>query len=125
VLDEGQTTFGEREAPTPLRLVRIATPVAPIGLDSAWEPRLVGEPRASDLGAWAADKPTLALLMPYLDPQGRDTLQARDPCAAFDTDTYVLHLIARFLSTSGLDPFYVSHPATHHCLEAGTCSFIE
>jgi hypothetical protein len=124
-LDEGLSRFGEREAPVPLRLTRVAAPVADVGLDEVWEPRLVGTPRGPDLGAWAADKPTLALVMPYLDVSGRDTIAAPDPCAAFDADVYLTNLIGRFLATGGLDPYHVSHPSTHQCLERGDCPFLE
>ncbi len=94
-LDEGLSRSGEREAPMPLRLTRVAAPVTRLGLDEVWEPRLVGTPRGPDLGAWASDKPTLALVMPYLDFTGRDTIAAPDPCAAFDTDVY-LNATCRF-----------------------------
>ncbi len=124
-LDEGQTRFGEREAPVPLRLTRVAAPVADLGLDEVWAPRLLGPPHGTDLGAWAADKPTLALVMPYLDVAGRDRLAAPQSCASFDTDRYLANLIGRFLATGGWDPYYVSHPSTHRCLENGTCQFFQ
>ena len=123
VLDEGRTRYGEQQATEPLRLARIAGPVA-TDLDSAWEPRLAGTPLGPDEGAWAADRRTLAIVFPTLAPTGQDRIAAPDPCAAFSVDRYVTNLVARFLATGGLDPYHVSHPATHHCLENETCPFI-
>ncbi|MBN2195808.1 MAG: hypothetical protein JW751_23520 [Polyangiaceae bacterium] len=123
-LDRGRTRQGEPEAVTPLRLTRVAAPASLHGVDAVWEPRLVGAPRASDFGAWVADQPTLALLFPYLAPRGRDRLGPGNACAAFDVDRYFLQLIARYLSTNGRDPYYLSHPATHQCLEQLTCGFL-
>ncbi len=122
-LDEGRARDGALEGAPPLRLARLSASAAQEGVEAAWEPRLVGAPHAEDFGAWATDKPTLTLLFPYLAAQGRDRVRVRDDCAAFDTDQYLLHLIARFLATGGQDPYPLSHPASHHCLEDLSCPF--
>jgi len=122
-LDEGRARDGAQEPATPLRLARLSAPAQEEGNGAVWEPRLTGAPRADDFGAWAMDKPTLALFFPYLAPQGRDRLRPPEDCAAFDADQYLLQLVARFLATGGLDPYPLSHPASHRCLEDLTCPF--
>jgi|GEM_PF-473369 len=122
-LDEGRARDGAHELAPPLRLGRLSATAREEGTDAVWEPRLVGAPRGEDFGAWAMDKPTLALFFPYLSPQGRDRLRTPEACAAFDADQYLLQLVARFLATGGVDPYPLSHPASHRCLEDLTCPF--
>jgi hypothetical protein len=93
-----------------------------------WAPRLVGKPYGSD-EAWlptpSAQGRLTALLNAYIKPDGNHTFVNGNPCEAFDHGTYLTRLVARFFQSDGTDIYYLSHPATHHCMEdaANTCGF--
>ena len=120
-LAEGLNGWGERTAPVPLRLARVAARASASDVEASWEPRLAGTPHAADQAAWRADKRILGLLFPYLDPRGSDGLGPIDPCQGFSTDRYVVHLLGRFFRTQGADAYYLSHPSSHRCLASGSC----
>ena len=93
-------------------------------ISATWEPRQAGAPSRSDQAGWGADRRTIALLLPYLDPQGAHGLDAVDPCNAFSVSRYLRHLVGRYFQSFGADPYYLSHPSSHHCLERGDCPFL-
>jgi len=123
-IDEGSAGYGQRVASVPLRLGRVAAPATPDTIEETWEPRLAGTPFETHTDTWRADKRVVALLMPYLDPLGASTVGTIDPCQSFSMDRYVRHLVARFFETRGADVYYLSHPSSHHCLEAADCPFL-
>lgn len=128
VVDEGQATYGEREAQRPLRLGRIATPAAVDNILDTWRPRLEGRPFSSDSDGWSADQKIIAQLMAYTEPTGEHGFDPADPCEAWPSGRYFTNLVARFFASGGTDLYYLSHPETHHCLARtgpGSCSFIE
>lgn len=129
-LDEGQSLYGEKEAPVPLRLARLAMPVSDDAVDAVWEPRLAGKPKAAtDTGAWKADRRVVAQLMAHINPKGVHGFDAANPCQNFDSGQYMVNLFGRFFASSGADIYYLSHPASHHCLARrfgdGSCSFVQ
>ncbi len=125
VLDEGAARYFQQMAPVPLRLARFTQAATPSTLAAVWAPRLRGKPHGADL-AWAPDgRPITALLDAYVVPQGVHTFVNGEPCQSFDAGTYLTNLTARFFMTNGADLYYLSHPATHHCLEdAATCGYL-
>jgi hypothetical protein len=56
--------------------------------------------------------------VPYLEPTGVHGTDTPSPDRAFDLNSYVIHLVARFFATDG------SSLAHLDCLENGTCPFI-
>jgi len=124
VIDEGSAGYGQRVAAVPLRLGRVAAPATRDAIEEIWEPRLAGTPFGTHTDTWRADRRVVALLMPYLDPLGSSTVAAMDPCERFSMDRYVKHLVARFFESQGADVYYLSHPSSHHCLEAADCPFL-
>jgi hypothetical protein len=115
-LDEGRQLYFEQALARPLRLARLAVPAAGRSLDELWSPRLRGAPRSSD-GGYQPGGRLAALLNAYVVPEGEHTFINGDPCQAFDHGTYLTRLVARFFETDGADLYYLSHPATHHCME--------
>lgn len=125
-LDEGTLRYYEQNAPIPLRLARVAAPATPATLDAVWEPRRKGQPLTSDLGWTPSKRPLTALLDAYLVPQGVHGFASGEPCQGFDHGTYLTNLTARFFMTGGADLYYLSHPATHRCLEdVATCGYLK
>jgi len=52
--------------------------------------------------------------------------RAIHPTETFDHGTYLTNLVARFFQTNGSDLHFLSHPASHHCLEddATDCGYL-
>ena len=113
-------------APVPLRLARYTR-----GGDALHDRRGLGAaPRGRALlpptsAGRPAPRPLTALLDAYIVPQGVHTFVNGEPCQSFDAGTYLTNLTARFFMTGGTDLYYLSHPTTHHCLEAAsTCGYL-
>jgi hypothetical protein len=126
-LDEGAHLYFEQAAPVPHRLVRYTASARESSVDEVWQPRINGAPGGQD-DAWqpAAGKRVTGLLDAYVVPEGVHTFVNGNPCQAFDHGTYLTNLVGRFFQTDGTDVYYLSHPATHHCLETGgeACGYI-
>ncbi len=135
VLDNGVATYGENQAQEPLRLGRIARPVAggtsvtDADVAAVWAPRLEGEPYSPDKGAWTADKRVEAQLMAYIEPRGVHGFDNNDPCQSWQSGAYMINLIGHFFASGGADVYYLSHPSSHECLGRpigkGGCSFVQ
>jgi len=135
VIDEGASLYGEEQAQEPLRLGRIARPIAssdgvsPEDVASVWAPRLEGEPHGPDKGAWTADQRVEAQLMAYIEPRGVHGFDNNDPCQNWQSGAYMINLIGRFFRSGGADVYYLSHPSSHECLgrpiDAGGCPFVQ
>jgi hypothetical protein len=126
-VSEGAQRFAAPRPTAPLRCARLAAGMAsatPQDLALAFEPRMRGTPFSPDDAAWSARAPVLALFNNYVDPKGAHTWSQPDVCRAFDHATYGNALVARFFSTRGRDVYYLSHPSSHVCLQAGTCPFL-
>jgi hypothetical protein len=119
-LDEGLALFGEQTEDPPLRLVRLARPMAAMGsgdLDVVWAPTIGPAP-------WLAanDQPLAATMNYYVEPHGHHSVDNPPrPDLAWDYSTYAYNLAGRFFSTDGTDVYYRTHPDTHLCLETSTC----
>jgi hypothetical protein len=125
-LDEGKQLYFEEAAPVPHRLARLTASARDAGVNGVWAPRLRGAPFVSDDQGWspqqAPEGRLTALLNAYTVPQGEHTFVNGNPCHSFDHGTYLTNLVARFFQSDGTDIYYLSHPATHHCLEASSPS---
>jgi hypothetical protein len=125
-LDEGTLRYYEQNARVPLRLARYTEPATPATIADVWTPRRKGKPMTADLGWTPTDKPLTALLDAYLVPQGVHTFVNGEPCQSFDHGTYLTNLTARFFMSNGRDLYYLSHPATHLCLQnPTTCDYLK
>jgi hypothetical protein len=125
-LDEGALRYFEQNATIPLRLARYTEAATPGTIDSVWQPRRVGQPKTSDLAWTPSDKPLTALLDAYLVPDGVHGFANGEPCQGFDHGTYLTNLTARFFMTKGTDLYYLSHPASHRCLQdVATCDYMK
>jgi hypothetical protein len=126
-MSEGKNRYDAQHPQVPLRLARVAglrvDPSNPQTLLDAWKPRLMGVPFASDTGAWDASAPVLGVMNIYIKPQGQHTWDVVDACKIWDDAEYGGNMAAHFFRSNGTDPYYLSHPATHECLEALTCPF--
>jgi hypothetical protein len=122
-LDEGKHQYHENDSTVPHRLARYTQPATPETIDAVWAPRLRGTPFGAD-GSWEPDasRPLTALLDAYTVPEGEHTFVNGEPCQAWDHGTYLSNLTARFFMTNGTDLYYLSHPATHHCLASQVAS---
>jgi hypothetical protein len=126
VLDEGDAQYFQQSSVVPLRLARFTKAATPSTIDDVWAPRLNGAPYAADLAWTPTGHPLTALLDAYIVPQGVHTFVNGEPCQSFDSGTYLTNLTARFFMTNGTDLYYLSHPTTHHCLEAAaTCGYLK
>ena len=128
-LDEGASKYFEQNATVPLRLARYTHPATATvaGVEAAWEPRIQGAPATSD-GGWTSQpgRPLTALLDAYIVPQGVHTFVNGEPCQGWDSGTYLTNLTARFFMSDGSDLYYLSHPASHQCLQdAATCDYLK
>lgn len=127
VLDEGTAHYQQQSASVPLRLARLTSAGKP---EAVWAPRLLGVPYGQD-GAWKPSlapkrAPLVALLDAYIVPQGVHTFVNGEPCQSFDHGTYLTNLTARFFMTDGADLYYLSHPASHHCLQqVASCDYMQ
>ncbi|HZO14767.1 MAG TPA: hypothetical protein VFB62_15945, partial [Polyangiaceae bacterium] len=125
-LDEGRHQYFERTAAVPHRLARLTASAKVLPLEEVWAPRLRGKPFGPDDGAWAPQPAPAgrltALLDAYTVPQGEHTFVHGNPCQSFDHGTYLTNLVARFFQSDGTDIYYLSHPASHHCLETPVLS---
>jgi hypothetical protein len=128
-LDQNLSGEGMVQAPVPLRLARVAMPATPSTINDVWAPRLEGVPYSPDKSAWQANQRVIAQVFAPIEPLGVHGFNNNDPCEAWQSGAYMINLIGRFFSTSGADVYYLSHPATHECLEkpigAGGCSFVK
>lgn len=120
-LDEDQQLYFEQRSSVPHRLARLTASANDSSVNDVWRPRLKGVPFGADADAWVplaapAGRMT-ALLNAYTVPQGEHTFVNGEPCQAWDHGTYLTNLVARFFESDGTDIYYLSHPATHDCLE--------
>jgi hypothetical protein len=124
-LDEGGQRYHEQRSAVPHRLARLTASARGGSLEAVWAPRLLGVPYGHD-GAWqpqpAPAGRLTALLNAYVVPEGEHTFVNGEPCQAFDHGTYLTNLVGRFFQSDGTDIYYLSHPASHHCLAAQTPS---
>ncbi|MCB9558241.1 MAG: hypothetical protein H6707_19145 [Deltaproteobacteria bacterium] len=60
----------------------------------------------------------VALRIPLLDPLGQHGFLLPDPTAAFDNNTFLIHMVARFLVSQG------KHLSDEPCMAQGSCSWI-
>jgi hypothetical protein len=121
---EGKQPYDQQHLTAPLRLARRTdthiTDAA--SLRKAWEPRIAGVPLATDdTSGWKADSRVLALTNIYVEPEGKHTWETGDACKIWDAGTYGDNLMGHFFASGGKDPYYLSHPSTHTCLEPRTC----
>lgn len=124
VFGEGTEGFGQQTHDPPLRLARIASPARELGVDAVWAPRLSGVPYGGDAGAWDASAPVSMMINTYLVPWGTHTFMLTDRCKAFDTGRYMHNMLGRWFGTHSKDVYYLSHPATHLCLEDDSCPWM-
>jgi hypothetical protein len=124
-LSEGQEPWMPEHPPKPLRLVRAADVRATdaASLVASWQPRLVGAPFTLDASAWGGNRPLAGIVNAWLEPLGTHSFGAADPCKTFASPIYYDGLLARFFATAGHDLAFVSHPASHLCLERASCDF--
>src|SRR5439155_27136066 len=93
---------------------------------TAWEPRIAGAPLSSDDSkAWHADSRVLALINVSIKPEGQHTWETGDACKLWDDATYGGNLAGHFFASGAKDPYYLSHPASHECLEKKNCPFYQ
>ncbi len=129
-LDEGRHLYHEQAAAVPQRLARLTASAKDVDLNTVWAPRLSGVPHGGDSGAWtpraAPGGRLTALLNAYTEPVGDHTFVNGNPCHSFDHGTYLTNLVARFFQSDGTDLYYLSHPASHHCLAEvpASCSYL-
>ena len=134
-LDEGKQLFGKAAPVTPLRLARRAVPASldtfdqcgPSGCPSVWAPRLLGRPRTAtyepdDGSAWPPNEAVVAMLNTMVEPTGSHTFDGLGPCKHFDESHYLTNIVGHFFLTRGKDVYYLSHPASHHCMERLDCA---
>jgi hypothetical protein len=125
---EGAQQYDAQHLVSPLRLARRADThiIDQASLTKAWEPRITGAPLANDdAKAWRADSRVLALTNVYIQPEGKHTWETGDYCKLWDDATYGGNLAGHFLSSGGKDPYYLSHPRTHECLQTKNCPFYQ
>lgn len=128
-VDEGEQRYFEQLSTVPHRLARLSARAAERPLAELWAPRLQGRPGGPDADAYRPTPPPqgrlTALLDAYLVPEGQHAFVHGEPCQAFDHGTYLTNLVARFLQTDGTDLYYLSHPASHHCLatQSPSCDY--
>jgi hypothetical protein len=125
-LSEGTQPFDAQHPISPLRLARRAgmRVVDAITLARAWEPRIAGKPLLTDdANAWKADGQIVGMINVYIEPGGKHAWETGDACKIWDDATYGGNMVGHFFASGGKDPYYLSHPATHLCLERKDCSF--
>jgi hypothetical protein len=119
-LDEGKQRYLEQASAVPHRLARLTASAQDAALETVWAPRLQGIPYASDGAGYQPQKAPegrlTALLNAYIVPQGEHTFINGEPCQSFDHGTYLGNVVARFFQSDGTDLYYLSHPASHHCM---------
>jgi hypothetical protein len=123
---EGKDQYDQQHPPVPLRAARDATlhPTDLTSLALTWEARIRGTPFTPDSGK-PSMHPLVAAASVYMQPTGQHSYDAGNPCAAFDTSSYMQNTVARFLATGGTDLYYLSHPTTHGCMADRTCPFLQ
>ncbi len=128
-VSEGGNKYDAQHPAIPLRLARIAglhvDPTNPQTLLDAWAPRLRGVPFNADDNAWDASQPVLGVINVYIKPQGQHTWDVVDACKLWDDAEYGGNMAGHFFQSGGTDPYYLSHPSSHECLETLTCPFFE
>jgi hypothetical protein len=126
-MSEGKNRYDAQHPQQPVRLARVAglhvDPANPKTLLDAWRPRLMGVPFSSDVGAWDASAMVVGVMNIYIKPQGQHTWDVVDACKIWDDAEYGGNMTAHFFRSGGTDPYYLSHPATHECLESLDCPF--
>jgi hypothetical protein len=124
-LAEGADLYDTLHPPVPARLARSATIVATddASLERAWNARLTAVPFSADGVLAPSTKPMVGVVDAYINPLGQHVWALGDPCKAFDDAIYYDHLLIRFLATRGADVYFLSHPASHRCLENESCGF--
>ncbi|HEY1956569.1 MAG TPA: hypothetical protein VGH28_13185 [Polyangiaceae bacterium] len=126
-VSEGLNRYDAQHPAQPLRLARIAglhiDPKNPQSLLDAWAPRIKGVPFNPDDQAWDASAPVLGMINVYIKPGGQHTWDVVDACKIWDDSEYGGNLHAHFFRSGGTDPYYLSHPSSHECLENLTCPF--
>jgi hypothetical protein len=126
-VSEGGNHYDAQHPALPLRLARVTglhvDPTNPQTLLDAWAPRLQGVPFSADANAWDASQPILGVVNVYIQPQGAHTWDVVDACKLWDDAQYGGNMSGHFLQSGGTDPYYLSHPTTHECLETLTCPF--
>jgi hypothetical protein len=124
-LAEGKNQFDAPHPDVPLRLVRSAALTATDAstLAIAWAPRLAGVPFTADPKETPLTAPLIGVINAYNNPLGQHVWVNGDSCKAFDDAVYYDHLLIRFLATGGTDAYFLSHPASHRCLENESCGF--
>ncbi len=121
-LGEGAMLYAAQTLPAPLRLARRSAAVEGSSLDGVWAPRLMGVPHAtSDQGAWDDAGPVTGMLDAYIVPQGKHCFETPNPCRNWDYAQYLVNIVGRFFSTQGKDLYYLSHPASHECMQDNSC----
>jgi hypothetical protein len=124
-LSEGKQPFDAQHLVSPLRLarrvdVRVTDDAS---LLKAWEPRIAGKPFGDDSSAWKADARTLGVINVYISPEGKHTWETGDACKLWDDATYGGNMVGHYFASGGKDPYYLSHPFSHLCLERKDCEF--
>jgi len=126
-VSEGENLYDAQHPTVPLRLARVAglrvDPQNPQSLLDAWAPRIKGVPFSPDDGAWDASQKVLGVINVYIKPGGQHTWDVPDACKIWDDSEYGGNLTGRFFRSGGTDPYYLSHPSTHECLEHLDCPF--
>lgn len=125
-LSEGRQMYDAQHLVVPLRLARRADTLLSAGASptKAWEPRLLGVPlQSTDMTAWKADGLTVGVVNVYIQPGGKHTWETGDACKKWDDATYGGNMAGHYFASGGKDPYYLSHPASHPCLERKDCDF--
>jgi hypothetical protein len=65
------------------------------------------------------------MAMPYVSNHGDHGFALPTPGAAFDINTYMIHLIGRYFRSRGEHLQYVDDPTGHTCLEDASCDFLQ
>ncbi len=126
---EGLNKYDAEHPAMPLRLARLANmhidPTNPQSLTDAWAPRIKGVPFSADAGAWDASQMIVGAISVYIKPGGQHTWDAPDNCKIWDDAKYGGNMSGHFFQSGGKDPYYLSHPSSHECLQSLDCPFFE
>jgi hypothetical protein len=92
---------------------------APDPADDGYPPLRVHRPTPG------TDAGVSGMAMPYVSNHGDHGFGLPTPGAAFDINTYMIHLIGRYFRSRGEDLLYVADPTGHTCLEDSSCGFLQ
>lgn len=122
---EGRLPFDQQHPAVPLRLARRVDirPTDMASLERSWEPRLEGAPFTGK--GWSASSRVAAHLTMYSQPEGVHGWGSADTCRKWNPTIYGMGLLTRFVASGGTDPYYLSHPRGHLCLERLDCDFFK